>query len=703
MSEQRSYSRRAFLRTGAGASVALVVAINLPLADDAEARDVRTDDALGFHPSAWLEIDNQGIVSVVVDKHELGQGSMTGLLMIAAEELGADWSKVRPLPVPEDPSKWLRPIFTGGSTSIRTTWDPLRQAAASAREMLRTAAAQRWSVPVNDCLAREGTIVHQPTGRVLEFGQLVEAASKLPVPEKPPLKDKKDFTIVGKSLPRVEIREKVDGTLRFSYDVDLPGRLTAVVARPPAFGATRKTVDDAGARRVAGVVNVVQVPQGVAVVAKNTWAALKGREALKLEWDTSPAKGLGSDALFAEFQAAVKQPGQVTRNVGDAAAALASAAKVVEGEYFSPFIDHVPMEPMNTTAVVRDGKVEVWTATQVASGAQGAAAKVAGVPPGDVRLHSLLAGGGFGRRLTPDDVSLAVEVARRMPGTPVHVVWTREDSVRNGTYRPLTYHKFRGGVDAQGNPVAWVHQLCGAGEAGLVGRGNEVTYTIPNIHSELYTKNTAIPTGAWRSVHMTHLGWVVESFLDELATAGGKDPYRLRHDLLSANPKLLAALDLVAEKAGWGKPVPQGHGVGIAAVSSFGSHAAEVAEVSVAPDGQVKVHRVVVGVHVGTVINPQLLTAQVESAITLALSYTFKHQITLVDGAVQQGNFDDYPILRIDELPAIEVHVVPSDEAPTGIGEPPVPPLAPAVCNAIFAATGKRVRRLPIDPKTLRA
>ncbi len=701
MSEQRSYSRRAFLRTGAGAGVALVVAIHLPLTD-AEAGAARGASAVGFHPAAWIEIDADGIVSVVVDEHELGQGVLTGLPMIVAEELGADWSKVRPLPPPEDPSTWVRSISTGGSTSTRMAWEPLRKAAATARELLRTAAAQTWNVPVAECGAQEGTIVHRPSGRKLEFGQLVEAASKLPVPENPPLKDKKDFTIVGKPLPRVEIHEKVEGTALFGYDVDLPGMLTAVVARPPAFGAVLKTVDDAGARGVAGVVNVVRIPQGVAVVAKNTWSALKGREALKLEWDTSPGKGLGSEALFAEFREAAKQPGQVTRNTGDAAAALAAAAKVVEGEFLSPFIDHVPMEPMNATAVVKDGKVEVWVPTQVGTAAQQVAAQVAGVQKGDVKMHFLLAGGGFGRRLTPDDTILAVEVAKRMPGTPVHVVWTREDSIRNGTYRPLTYHKLRGGVDAQGNLVAWLHQLCGAGDPGLIGRGNEVPYGIPNIHSELHPKNTAIPTGAWRSVHMTHLGWVVESFLDELAAAGGKDPYRLRHDLLGGSPKLLAALDLVAEKGGWGKPVPKGHALGIAAVSSFGSHAAEVAEVSVASDGQVKVHRVAVGVHVGTVVNPQLLRSQVESAVTLALGYTLKHQIVVVDGAVQQSNFDDFPILRIAEMPPVEVYVVPSDDPPTGIGEPPVPPLAGAVCNAIFAATGKRIRRLPIDAKALR-
>jgi isoquinoline 1-oxidoreductase beta subunit len=699
---ERTFSRRDFLLTGAGAGVALVVAVNLPLTDLA-AKEARGDAVVGFHPAAWISIDTDGIVSVVVDEHELGQGVLTALPMIVAEELEADWSKMRPLPPPEDPSTWVRTVSTGGSTSIRMAWQPLRNAAAAAREMLRTAAAQTWGVDPAECVARNSEIVHRPSGRKLGYGALVEAASKLPVPASPPLKANKDFTILGKPMPRVEIREKVGGSALYGYDIDLPGMLTAVVARPPAFGAVLKSVDDVGARQVAGVVDVIRIPQGVAVVAKNTWSALKGRQALRLDWDATPAKGLGSEALFAEFQELAKQPGQVTRSTGDAPAALGAAAKVLEAEFLSPFMDHMPMEPMNAAALVKDGTVEVWVPTQIATGTQQAAAQVAGVQPGAVRVHSLLVGGAFGRRLTPDDTILAVEVAKRLPGTPVHVVWTREDSVRNGTYRPLTYHRLRGGLDAAGKPVVWMHHVLGAGPGGLVGRGDEVPYAIPNLRAEIHTKQTAIPVGAWRSVHFTHMGWVIETFMDELAVAAGKDPYQFRRDALSNSPKLLACLDLAAAKAGWGQPLPRGRFRGIACASSFASHAAEVAEVSVSPEGQVKVHRVVAAVHVGTVINPDMLRAQVESAVTLALSYTLKHQITVADGVVGEGNFDDYPIIRMDEMPPVEVYVVPSEDAPTGIGEPPVPPLPPAVCNAIFAATGKRIRRLPVDPKLLRA
>ena len=705
---ERAYNRRDFLRSSAEASALLVVAVHLPLAEGLAAETAPGAAAEGpvLQPSALITIDTAGIVSVVVDEHEMGQGVLTGLSMILAEELEADWSKVRPLPVPEDPSTWLesrRPILTGGSTSTRMGWLPFRKAGAAARELLRAAAAARWQVPVEECIARKGSILHEKTGRRLDYGALVEAAAKLPVPADPPLKPSSAFTIVGRPMPRVEGREKVAGTALFGYDLDLPGMLVASVERPPAYGAVLQAVDDASARQVPGVVNVFRVPQGVAVVGKNTWAALKGRQALRLTWDTSPAKGLSSDAIFRELAAPSRPAGRVTREAGDAPAAMRTAAKVIEAEYMLPFMDHALMEPMNAAALVAEGGVEVWAPTQSSSRVQEEVAQLAGVAVGKVRVHALLSGGGFGRRYTPDDVLLAVAVAKQVPGTPVHVVWTREDSIRNGVYRPLTYHQLQGGLDAAGNPVAWIQRISGAGEAGMLGSGRELPYAIPNIRAEVYARSIPVPTGPWRSVTFPHMGFVVDGFTDELAAAAGKDPYRFKRALLGQNPKLLACLDLAAEKAGWGRPLPKGHAVGIAALSSFGSHAAEVAEVSVSPEGEVKVHRVVAAVHVGTVVNPPMIEAQVEGAITMALSFTLKHGITLRDGAVQESNFHDYPILRMDELPPIEVHVVPSDEAPTGIGEPPVPPLAPAVVNAIFAATGNRIRRLPVDVAALRA
>ncbi|MFO7892263.1 MAG: molybdopterin cofactor-binding domain-containing protein [Longimicrobiales bacterium] len=688
-------TRRDFLLTGAKGGAALIIAVHLP-ARDLFARQARGD---GFHPAAWVRITAEGIVEVVVDEAELGQGVMTSLPMIVAEELEADWSKVKPLMPPTDPSSWVRTISTGGSTSTRLAWDPLRKAGAAAREMLREAAAREWGVPVTETRAEQGEIVHDGSGRRLGYGSLVEAASALPVPDDPPLKDPSEYTLLGTPKPRVDLPEKVDGTAVFGIDVTVDGMKVASVEQTPAFGATITSVDDTAARRVDGVLDVVRVPQGVAVVARNTWAALKGREALRVEWDTSPAAGLSSSALLAEFEERMAESGRVEDERGDVDAALGD--EPVTADFRLPFLDHAPMEPMNAVARVDGDGVEVWVPTQVATASQAAAARVAGVAPGDVVFHWVYPGGAFGRRLQTDDVELAVEVAKRVDG-PVQVVWTREDSIRHGAYRPLTYHRLRGAVDGDGRIAGWHHRVAGAGGHGLVVPGAATPpYRIPNLKADYHLKETAVPVGAWRSVSYTHMGFVIESFVDMLAHEAGADPYRFRREHMT-EPKLLAAMELAAEHAGWEQGAPEGRAFGMAAVSSFSSHAAEVAEVSVTDDGEVRVHRVVVGVHVGRVINPDTLRAQIEGAVTLALGYTLKHAITIEDGAVQEGNYTSYPIVRIDEMPPIEVHVVPSEESPTGIGEPPVPPLAAAVANAVFAATGVRVHELPITPEALR-
>ncbi|MGK7312929.1 MAG: molybdopterin cofactor-binding domain-containing protein [Candidatus Longimicrobiales bacterium M2_2A_002] len=685
-------SRRDFLLTSAKGGAALVIAVHLP-ARDLFAREARGD---GFHPAAWIRIDTDGIVEVVVDEAELGQGVLTSLPMIVAEELGADWSKVRPLKPPSDPSSWVRTISTGGSTSTRLAWDPLRKAGASAREMLREAAAREWGVPVGETRVEEGHVVHDGSGRRTGFGSLVEAAASLPVPEDPPLKDPSEYTIVGKQKPRFDMPEKVDGTAVFGFDVAMDGMKVASVEQAPAFGASVESFDDAAARRVAGVIDVFRVPQGVAVVAENTWAALQGREALRVEWDTRSARGLSSSALLEEFEGLMDRSGRVEEEHGTVEEALGDDP--ITADFRLPFLDHAPMEPMNAVARVDGNGVEVWAPTQVATAAQQAAARVAGVEPGDVVLNWVYPGGGFGRRLQTDDVQLAVEVAKRVDG-PVQVVWTREDSIRHGAYRPLTYHRLRGSINGR-SIAGWHHRVAGAGSHGLVvpGAGNP-PYRIPNFRADYHLKQTAVPVGAWRSVSYTHMGFVVESFIDMLAHAAGADPYRFRRAHMT-EPKLLAAMDLAAEKAGWDEGAPEGRTLGIAAVSSFSSHAAEVAEVSVT-DGQVRVHKVTVGVHVGRVINPDTLRAQVESAVTLALGFTLKHGLTIQDGAVIESNYTDYPIVRIDEMPEVELHVVPSEASPTGIGEPPVPPLAAAVANAVFAATGVRVTELPITPDAL--
>lgn len=686
-------TRRDFLLTGAKGGAALVIAVHLPM------RELFAEQArgAGFHPAAWLRIDTDGIVSVVVDEAELGQGVLTSLPMIVAEELGADWSRVRPLMPPTDPSSWVRTISTGGSTSTRMAWDPLRKAGAAAREMLREAAAREWGCAVGETRVEEGEVIHEGSGRRVPFGQLVEAAAVLPVPDDPPMKDPGEYTIVGRPKPRVDLPAKANGTAVFGADVTLPGLLVASVEQTPVFGARVTAVHDEGCRGVDGVVDVFEVPQGVAVVARSTWAALQGREALRVEWDTSSTEGVSSEALYQEFEARAAEPGTIEADRGDVDAAL-SGANVVSADFRLPFLDHAPMEPMNAVARVDGRGVEVWVPTQVATASQAAAARVAGVAPSDVTIHVTYAGGGFGRRLQTDDVELAVEVARRVDG-PVQVLWTREDSIRHGAYRPLTYHRLRGAV-RDGRIAAWHHRVLGAGSRGLVVSGaGSPPYRIPNLRADYHLKRTAVPVGAWRSVSYTHMGFVIESFLDMLAHEAGADPYRFRREHMT-NRRLRAAMDLAVEHSGWDQGARDGRALGLAAVSSFRSHVAQVAEVSV-EDGQVRVHKVVCGVHCGRVVNPDTLRAQIEGAVTLALSYTLKHQITVEDGAVTEGNYTDYPIIRIDEMPVVEAHIVPSEDPPTGIGEPPVPPLAAAVANAVFAATGTRVTQLPITPERL--
>ncbi len=689
------YTRREFLGTGLTAGAGLAIAIHFPWLDAWAAQGA------DLHPAAWLHVGTDGLVHVIVDETEMGQGTSTALPMILAEELDADWTKIRVLPPPENPAGWVRTIATGGSTSIRFGWDPFRKAGAAAREMLRAAAAQAWGVDVSECKAEKGAVVHS-SGRRAEYGTLVERAAKLPVPEDPPLKSRKDFTIVGTPVHRLDQHDKVVGQTVFGVDVDLPGMLVATVALPPAFGAKVRSVDDARARRVPGVVDVIEIPGGVAVLGRNTWAALKGRDALSVDWTTSPIPYKSSEALFARAQQLAGSPGDVARKAGNVEAALSGAAKTVEAVYKLPFLDHATMEPMNCTARVANGKVEVWAPTQVATAAQREAARVAGVKPEDVTMHVTMVGGGFGRRLQTDYVTYAVEIAKRA-NAPVQMFWTREDTTRHGFYRPLTYHHFRGGLSNAGAPVAWHHRIVGPPDTGLTVSGAEnPPYVLPDFLLDYHLDDWGVPVGAWRSVGNTHNGFVIESFIDELAAATGKDPYLYRRALMRDAPRLRGALELVAEKAGWDKPLAKGRGRGIAAVSSFGSHVAEVAEVTVGADGAVKIDRVVCAIDCGQVINPDIVAANMEGAVTLAAGYTLKHGITLEDGGAKEGNFTDYPLLRIDEMPEVEVYFVPSPERPGGIGEPGVPPLAPAVTNAIFAATGTRIRTLPVQTDLLK-
>jgi len=699
MRAENGMTRKEFLRTSALAGAGLVIGIHIPLPD----AWAESATAASLQPSAWLRIDADGTVSIVIDETELGQGSSTALAMILADELEADWDRVRLLPIPENPAGWVRGISTGGSTSIRDGWEPFRHAGAAAKAMLITAAARRWGTAETECFAEAGHIVHRRTGRRIPFGDLVEDAAQLPVPEQPPLKSDAEFRLIGRPIRRLDLRGKVDGSTIYPSDLDLPGMLVATVARPPTFGGSIRSFDATRARQVDGVVDIIQIPQGIAVLARNTWAAIEGRNALTVEYEAGPHADASSEAMYARGAELVRQPGREFVRQGDVDAALAGAAKRLEAEYRLPFLEHAAMEPNNCTAWLHDGILEVWSGSQVPTAAQAAAARVAELPKEKVVLHVPMVGGGFGRHLQPDDIVEAAEIAKRT-SAPVQVFWTREDTMRHGFYRPLTVHLMRGGLDAAGNPVAWHQRVAGfSPSAGLVVGGRHgPPYNIPNVLYDYHLVDEGVPTGALRSVAYTHNGFVVESFIDELAAAAGQDPYRFRQRLMTRAPKLRAALDLAAEKAGWGSPLPAGRARGIAAVSSFSSHCAEVAEVSVASDGNVTVHRVVCAIHCGRAINPDSIAANVDGAIAIALSAALKSQLTIRNGAAHEGNFHSYPIIRFDEMPAVETYIVPSDEPPTGVGEPPLPPLAPAVANAIFAATGKRIRTLPFPTAELR-
>jgi len=707
-------SRREFIETSAG----LVIAFHLP--PRARTASAATD----FSPNAWLRIGSDGIVTLTADKSEMGQGSQTGLAMILAEELDADWSTVRLGPVPENPAGWSRRMSTGGSTAIRTSWEPLRKAGAAAREMLLDAAASTWKVDRAACRAERGAVVHAPSKRRLTYGKLVATAAQLPVPKDPPLKDAKDFRLLGTRVPRLDTPAKVDGSAVFGIDVKVPGMLVASIERCPVFGGTLKSYDATKAKAVPGVRAVVALEPspwtgtggawaagcaaGIAVVADTYWQAVTGRRALEIQWDEGDAASLDSDGIRAQFVKLAEQPGVEARKDGDAAASLAGAAKKVEAVYEVPFLHHATMEPMTCTAHVRADGCDVWVPTQNQTRAQEVAAEITGLPKEQVRIHTTFLGGGFGRRLESDFVSEAVRVSKAA-GAPVKVIWSREDDVQHGFYRPATYNRFTAALDAGGTPVAWTHRIVappillkfGPLDKGidrtLIDGAANLPYAIPNLLvDQVAVDLLPVPRGFWRSVGISQNAFVTESFFDEVAAAAGKDPYELRRQLLRDKPRHLRTLELAAQKAGWGSPLAAGRGRGIAVAEWDPTVCAQVAEVSVTADGSVRVHRVVCAVDCGPTVNVGQIEAQLQGGIVYGLTAALYGEITLERGRVKQSNFTDYPMMHIDEMPAVEVHVVPSNDKQGGIGEPSVGPIAPAVCNAIFAATGKRVRKLPI-------
>jgi len=701
--------RRHFLQVAGAATTGLIVAFRIP----------DRHGVVPFAPNAWLQVDTDGTVTVISDKSEMGEGNHTALAMIAAEELDADWSKVKVGAVPVNPAAWSRGMVTGGSTSVRTSYDILRKAGATARAMLVSAAAQTWGVDAAACSTSNGTVTH--ANHRLAYGALATKAATLPVPENAPLKDPKNFRILGTRVPRLDTPSKVNGSAQFGIDVRLPGMLVASIERAPVFGGKVKSFDATAAKAVPGVRHVVELTgipwtgtngawgvgteSGVAVVADTYWHAVQGRRALQITWDEGANATLG--AIPAKLAALADQAGVTAQTVGDAAAALAGAVKKIEGVYTVPFLHHATMEPMNCTAYVRAGECEVWAPTQNQTRAQQVAAEAAGVPIAAVRVHTTLLGGGFGRRLESDFVVEAVSISKAV-NAPVKVIWSREDDTKHGFYRPATYNKLRAGLDAQNRPVAWTHHIVappiltkfGPLQNGidrtLIDGATELPYSFPNLFVDQLAVDLPVPLGFWRSVGASQNAYVVECFMDELAAAAGRDPYELRRELLQAKPRHLRTLELAATKAGWGTPLPPGRGRGIALAEWEPTTCAEVAEVSVAADGTVRVHRVVCAVDCGPVVNPDTIAAQMQGGVVFGLSAALYGEITIEKGRVQQSNFTDYPMLHMPAMPVVEVHIVPSTDALGGIGEPSVPPTAPAVCNAIFAATGKRIRDLPI-------
>ncbi len=732
-SDAARMSRRVFLKVGAAAGAGLSLGIFTADAAAQMSAPGKTAGAAAagtFEPNAFLRIGKDGSVTVVVKHVEMGQGTYTGLPTLVAEELDAAWSQVKVVGAPAD-AKTYNNLFwgdaqgTGGSTAMANSFEQYRQAGAAARAMLVAAAAERWKVPADAIVVKNGVVSHAG-GRKATFGELADAAAKQPVPATVKLKDAKDFVYIGKAFPRTDARAKSTGTATFTQDVKLPDMLTAVVVHPPRFGAKVKKIDAEGLKAVPGVRYVIETPSGVAVLAASFWTAKKGRDALKIDWDEASAFKLSSSDILAEYRKLAATPGKPARKDGDVAKALAAAASTLEAQYEFPYLAHAAMEPLNCVVRLDADRCEVWNGEQFQTADRVAVAKTVGLKPEQVTLNQLYAGGSFGRRANPqsDYVVEAAAIAKGLAsqgklGIPVKLVWTREDDMRGGYYRPAYLHALKAGLDAAGNVSGWQHRIVGQSilvgtpfESMMVKDGIDLTsvegastlpYGIADIAVELHSPTVGVPVQWWRSVGSTHTGFATETFIDELAVAAGKDPVAFRKALLGGHPKHVEALELAAQKAGWGTPLAPAkaagakRGRGIAVHESFQTIVAEVAEVTVTPDNKFTVDRIVCAVNCGVAVNPDVVRAQMEGGIGFGLAAALYGAITLKDGMVEQSNFHDYPVLRINEMPQVDVHIVASSDKPTGVGEPGVPPLAPAVANALAAATGKRLRKLPLS------
>ena len=718
-------TRRKFLRD-AGSVTALALTVGFEWSGSTRralaAGAAAASGGAPFAPNAFLRVGSDNSVTVIAKHLEMGQGSYTGIATIVAEELDADWNLVRVESAPADAKRYANLAFgtmqgTGGSSAMANSWAQLREAGGKARAMLLAAAAKQWRVPVAELTVDKGVVYHAASKRQASFGALVATAASLPVPDSVTLKDPKDFKLIGRHAPRVDAAAKSDGTAQFTLDVALPGMLVALLKRPPWFGGTVKSFDGTAASAVPGVLKVVQVPAGVAVVAKSFWAAKQGRDALTVEWDDAKAEKRSSADLLEEYRRLADQPGLSARADGDAAKAIRDAARKLSASYEFPYLAHAPMEPLDAVVKLGANSCEIWAGDQFQTVDQANAARTAGLDPQQVSIHTLYAGGSFGRRANPgsDYIVEAVSIAKAFgaDGTPIKLQWTREDDIHGGLYRPMYVHKLEAGLSADGQLTGWRHVIVGQSImantlfAGMIKSGIDPTsvegaanlpYAIPNVAVELSTTSVGVPVLWWRVVGSSHTAFAVEAFIDEVARAAGQDGFTFRRNLLDHHPRMKAVLELAAEKAGWSNgPLPKGKGRGIAVAEAFKTLVAQVAEVSVDKDGQIKVDRVVCAVDCGTPINPDIITAQMEGGIGFGLGAVMHGAITLKDGRVEQDNFNSYRVLRMNEMPRVEVHIVPSGEPPTGVGEPGVAPIGPAVANAIFAATGKRIHVLPFS------
>jgi len=709
-------SRRRLLQVGAAAGGGLMLSLSLPFPNHRAEAAVADE----FAPNAFIRIGSDGRIILIMPYVEMGQGTYTSIPMLIAEELDVNLKQVQLEHAPPNEKLYANPLLgvqaTGGSDALRGAWKPLREAGATARIMLVAAAAKRWDVDPKSCRAQDGEVAHVPTGRRLKYGELAAEAAKMPVPAGVTLKAPEDFKLIGTPAKRLDAPAKVNGTAVFGIDVHPPGVKVATLVQSPVFGGRVKNLDDTAAKAVKGVRQIVRLDDAISVVADHMGAAKKGLAALNIEWDDGPHAKLTTADVARELEQATLGSGAVAQNIGDADKALASVTTKIEAIYQAPFLAHATMEPMNCTVHFRKDACEIWIGSQAVARVQAMAAKAAGLPPEKVIVHNHLIGGGFGRRLEADGAVRAVEIAKHVDG-PVKVVWTREEDIQHDMYRPYWFDRLSAGLDEQGRPVVWKNRFAGSSviarwlppgfKDGLDPDSTEgaidLVYDLPNFRVEyVRLEPPGIPTAFWRSVGPSHNVFVTESFIDEMAAAAKQDAVAYRRALLDKSPRAKAVLDLAAEKAGWGQALPKGSGRGVSLQFVFGSYLAQVAEVEVSKEGTVRVRRVVCAVDCGTVVNPDTVQAQIQSGIIFGATAALYGEITLKNGRVEQTNFDTYQVLRMNQAPAIEVHIVKSAEPPGGLGESGTSAIVPAIANAIFAATGKRLRKMPVDASLLK-